>query len=418
MKRFSELPAWLRWSLYAAVGVLLLTVVQTLEGTDRLTSVTSSQSMLRWAIPILLAGLGGLYSERAGVVNIGLEGMMILGTWFGAWGAITYGAWWGIVAGIVGGALGGLLHAVATVTFGVDHIISGVAVNILAPGITRFLSSEILTNIPGGSITQSPRVPGVGSATIPFLAGGTIGNWTTPDLFGWLGTQKWFFISNFANLLKGVMTRVSWVTVIALLLVPLSAWLLWRTRFGLRLRICGERPEAGEAQGVDVYRYKYIGVVISGALAGMAGAFIASPELSGIYLEGQTTGRGFIGLAALIFGNWRPIGVIGGALLFGYPFGIGLRDLDGSASHALILVNAIGLAAVAIWAFTRSKRTDTVLALVLSGIFALWYITTDVVPDVWINILPFVIVLLVLIFFAQRLRPPAADGLSYRKGQT
>jgi simple sugar transport system permease protein len=418
MKFFAALPAWLRWALYAAVGVLLLTVVQGFEGTDRLTSVTSSQSMLRWAIPILLAGLGGLYSERAGVVNIGLEGMMILGTWFGAWGAITYGPWWGIVAGIIGGALGGLLHAVATVTFGVDHIISGVAVNILAPGITRFLSSEILTNIPGGSITQSPRVPGVGSATVPFLAGGTIGNWTTPDLFGWLGTQQWFFVSDVANILKGVMTRVSWVTVIAVLLVPLTAWLLWRTRFGLRLRICGERPEAGEAQGIDVYRYKYIGVVISGALAGMAGAFIASPELSGIYLEGQTTGRGFIGLAALIFGNWRPIGVLGGALLFGYPFGIGLRDLDGSASHGLILVNAIGLAAVALWALRRSKRTDTVLALVLSGIFAFWYITTDVVPDVWINILPFVIVLLVLIFFAQRLRPPAADGLPYRKGQT
>jgi simple sugar transport system permease protein len=418
MKFVAALPAWLRWALYAAVGVLLLTVVQGFEGTDRLTSVTSSQSMLRWAIPILLAGLGGLYSERAGVVNIGLEGMMILGTWFGAWGAITYGPWWGIVAGIIGGALGGLLHAVATVTFGVDHIISGVAVNILAPGITRFLSSEILTNIPGGSITQSPRVPGVGSATVPFLAGGTIGNWTTPDLFGWLGTQQWFFVSDVANILKGVMTRVSWVTVIAVLLVPLTAWLLWRTRFGLRLRICGERPEAGEAQGIDVYRYKYIGVVISGALAGMAGAFIASPELSGIYLEGQTTGRGFIGLAALIFGNWRPIGVLGGALLFGYPFGIGLRDLDGSASHGLILVNAIGLAAVAFWAFTRSRRTDTVLAVALSGIFALWYFTTDVVPDVWINILPFVIVLLVLIFFAQRLRPPAADGLSYRKGQT
>ena len=418
MKFFAALPAWLRWALYAAVGVLLLTVVQGFEGTDRLTSVTSAQSMLRWAIPILLAGLGGLYSERAGVVNIGLEGMMILGTWFGAWGAITYGPWWGIVAGIIGGALGGLLHAVATVTFGVDHIISGVAVNILAPGITRFLSSEILTNLPGGSITQSPRVPGVGSATVPFLAGGTIGNWTTPDLFGWLGRQQWFFVSDVANILKGVMTRVSWVTVIAVLLVPLTAWLLWRTRFGLRLRICGERPEAGEAQGIDVYRYKYIGVVISGALAGMAGAFIASPELSGIYLEGQTTGRGFIGMAALIFGNWRPIGVLGGALLFGYPFGIGLRDLDGSASHGLILVNAIGLAAVAIWALRRSRRTDTVLALALSGTFALWYFTTDVVPDVWINILPFVIVLLVLIFFAQRLRPPAADGLSYRKGQT
>lgn len=418
MSRLANLPAWLRWGLYAAVGVLLLTVVQGFDNTDRLTSVTSSQSMLRWAIPILLAGLGGLYSERAGVVNIGLEGMMILGTWFGAWGAITFGPWWGVVAGIVGGALGGLLHALATVTFGVDHIISGVAINILAPGITRFLSSEILTTIPGGSITQSPRVPGVGSVTIPFLAGGNIGGWSSPDVLGWLGGQGWFFISDAANLAKGLVTRVSWITVLALILVPLTAWLVWRTRFGLRLRICGESPAAGEAQGIDVYRYKYIGVIISGALAGLAGAFIVSPELSGIYLEGQTTGRGFIGLAALIFGNWRPFGVLGGALLFGYPFGVGLRDLDGSASHSLILVNAIGLAAVSVWALRRSKRGDAALAAGLSALFAIWYFSTDVVPDVWINILPFVIVLLVLIFFAQRLRPPAADGLPYRKGQT
>jgi simple sugar transport system permease protein len=214
-----------------------------------------------------------------------------------------------------------------------------------------------------------------------------------------------------------MVSRVSHVTLIALALVPLTAWLLWRTRFGLRLRICGERPEAGESQGVNVYRYKYIGVIISGALAGLAGAFIASPELSGIYLQGQTTGRGFIGLAALIFGNWRPYGVLGGALLFGYPFGIGLRDLTGAASHSLILVNAIGLAGVAIWASTRGRRTDAVLAGLLSAGAAFWYFSTQFVPDVWKDVLPFVLVLLVLIFFAQRLRPPAADGLRYRKGE-
>lgn len=122
---------------YAAFGVLVLTIVQSLDDTDRLTATSSSQSMLRWAVPILLAGLGGLFSERAGIVNIGLEGMMILGTWFGAWGGFTFGAWWGIVLGLLGGALGGLLHAISTVTFGVDHVISGVAVNILAPGIAR-----------------------------------------------------------------------------------------------------------------------------------------------------------------------------------------------------------------------------------------------------------------------------------------
>ena len=156
-----------------------------------------------------------------------------------------------------------------------------------------------------------------------------------------------------------MVSRVSHITLFALALVP-SRDGQWRTRFGLRLRICGERPGAGESQGINVYRYKYIGVLISGALAGLAGAFIASPELSGIYLQGQTNGRGFIGMAALIFGNWRPFGVLGGALLFGYPFGIGLRDLSGAASHSLILVNAIGLAGVAIWAMTRGKRTDAV----------------------------------------------------------
>lgn len=411
-------PAWLRWSMYAAFGVLVLTIVQNLDDTDRLTATSSSQSMLRWAVPILLAGLGGLFSERAGIVNIGLEGMMILGTWFGAWGGFTFGAWWGIVLGLLGGALGGLLHAISTVSFGVDHVISGVAVNILAPGVTRFLSSEIFTGVSGGSITQSPRVPGVGNVTFAFLAGGNLGTWQTPNLLGWIADKDWFFVSDLASLGLGLVNRVSHVTVIALVLVPFTAWLLWRTRFGLRLRICGERPEAGESQGINVYRYKYIGVVVSGALAGMAGAFIASPELSGIYLEGQTNGRGFIGLAALIFGNWRPFGVLGGALLFGYPFGIGLRDLDGAASHSLILVNAIGLAGVAIWALIRGKRTDAVLAAVLSGGAALWYFSTQFVPDVWKDILPFVVVLLVLIFFAQRLRAPAADGLRYRKGET
>ena len=124
----------LRWML-AALGVILaLSVVQELarpETTDLVSSGTA-EATLRRAVPILLAGLGGIWAERAGVVNIGLEGMMVLGTWFGAWGALEFGPWWGLVIGIAGGATGGLLHAVATVNFGVDHIISGVAVNLIA----------------------------------------------------------------------------------------------------------------------------------------------------------------------------------------------------------------------------------------------------------------------------------------------
>lgn len=418
MRWIRDLPAWARWASYAAAGIFVLTLVQGFDDTERLTAVSSSQSMLRWGVPILLAGLGGLFSERAGVVNIGLEGMMILGTWFGAWGAVNYGAWWGLLAGLLGGSLGGLLHAVATVQFGVDHIISGVAVNILAPGITRFLSSEIFADYAGGSITQSPRVPGVGRFTFPVLAGGDVGGWNSPDLLGRLGRQDWFFASDAADLARGLVTQVSLVTIIAIALVPISTWVLWRTRFGLRLRICGERPEAGESQGINVYRYKYIGVTISGALAGLGGAFIASPELSGIYLEGQTTGRGFIGLAALIFGNWQPVGVLGGALLFGYPFGLGLRDLGGAASHSLLLVNAIALVGIALWSLSRGRRRNAVLAGALCALAAAWYFASETVPDWWVNILPFVIVLLVLVFFAQRLRMPAADGQRYRKGET
>lgn len=415
MNALLRLPAPVRFVAYALVGVFVLTLVQGAADADGLTSISASQSMLRWAMPIMLAGLGGLYAERSGVVNIGLEGMMILGTWFAAWGAINYGPWWGLLIGILGGALGGLLHAVATITFGVDHIISGVAINILAPGTTRFLSSEIFANIKGGSVTQSPRVPGVGRVTAPILAGGSFFGWDSPDMLGRLGRWDWFFVSDLARLLRGLMTELSLLTIISLALVPFSAWLLWRTRFGLRLRICGERPEAGESQGIDVYRYKYIAVIISGALAGMGGAFIASPELSGIYLEGQTTGRGFIGLAALIFGNWVPIGVLGGALLFGYPFGIGLRDLDGSASRALLLLNAIALGCVAVWAVRGKRTVDAGIGVGLGVLSLLWYLTADSVPDWWTNVFPYVIVLVVLFFFAQRLRPPAAAGLRYRR---
>lgn len=417
-RRISRMPAWARWSFSTAAGVLLLAIVQSFDETDRLTSTSATQLMLRWGTPILLAGLGGLFAERAGVVNIGLEGMMILGTWFGAWGAVEYGAWWGILLGALGGAIGGLLHAIATVSFGVDHIVSGVAINILAPGATRFLSSEVFANMEGGSITESPSVPGHGKFTMPFLAGGDLGSWSSPDWLGSLGERNWPFVSDVAELAKGLLTQVSYVVIIALALVPLSAWVLWRTRFGLRLRVCGEMPLAGESQGVDIYRYKYIGIVISGALAGLAGAFIASPELGSKYSEGQTNGRGFIGLASLIFGNWRPSGILGGAMLFGYPFGIGLRDREGAASHALLLAITVGLVCLAAWSWIRGKRVDTAIALVLAVLSAVWYFASDSVPDWWINILPFVIVLVVLVFFAQRLRMPAADGQRYRRGGT
>ena len=412
MSRLTTMPAWARWMIYAALGVFLLTVVQSISDTERLTQVATSREMLRWAVPIFLAGLGGLFSERAGVVNIGLEGMLILGMWFGAWGSIEYGPWWGLVIGVLGGMIGGLLHAIATVTFQVDHIISGVAINILAPAITRYLSEEVW-----GSPTTSPRTTAVGDWDVPFLAGGTIFGWESPDWLLTISQWEWWYISDLAQLSRGLLRGTSWVSIIAVMLVPFTVWLIWRTRFGLRLRICGEKPSAGEAQGIDIIRYKYVAVIISGGLAGLGGAFI-STELSGLFQGGNSAGRGFIGLAALIFGNWRPGGVLLGALLFGYVFGLDLKDLDGTASHAMLLVNAIALTGVAVWAFTRRRIADTIIAAVLGVGAFFWWIVADTVPSWWSNTLPYVIVLLVLVFFAQRLRMPVSLGQPYRKGET
>ncbi len=435
------LPAWARWSGAATLGVLVLTLVQMVSDTSLLTDEGTSRAMVRWAIPILLAGLGGLFSERAGVVNIGLEGMMILGTWFGAWGALQWDSpWAGLLAGLIGGALGGLLHAIATVTFGVDQIVSGVAINILAPGLTRYMAERVFSGRPGGSVSQSPRVDGFDKFTVPGIA----------NLLGWIRDGDIFLISDGAGLLRGLVAGVSLFTLLALLCVPFSAWLLMRTRVGLRIRICGENPTAGESLGINVFRHKYLAVVISGAFAGLAGAYIVL-ELAGLYRGGQTTGRGFIALAALIFGNWRALGVLAGAMLFSYPFGLALVDFDsegsGVATRGLLLVIAIGLfaTAVGLGRSTRNARrpeldaADTgsptgsyvrmlqslgttengrlsLLAAGLGLISLIWYLATDAAPTWLPNTMPYVLVLLVLVFAAQRLRPPKAVGIPFRKG--
>ncbi len=419
LERFRALPAWARYAAAAALGILVLAIVQALEpgGLERLTSQNASGAMLRWGVPILLAGLGGLYSERAGIVNIGLEGMMILGTWFGAYGVLVGGPWVGLLYGLLGGAFGGLIHAVATVTFGVDHIVSGVAINLLAPGLVRFISGEVMVNYSGGSITQSPGVEGLGTVTVPVVAGGDLFGWDSPDLLGAVDRWDVFFISDVAGFLRGFVADVNIFTLLALAAVPATAWLVWRTRFGLRLRIAGEHPVAGESLGVNIYWQKYKGVLISGALSGLGGAFIAM-ELTGFYREGQTQGRGFIGLAALIFGNWRPGGILVAAFLFGYPFGTALRDLDGRSTHALLLVISIALGVIFVVSIRRERRFDAVLAASISTGFLVWYLLTDAAPDWLPNTLPFATVLIVLLFAIQRLRMPAADGMPYRRGDT
>lgn len=408
LSRYQALPAWIRFPLLTVIGIFVLATAEALEDGSgaRLTSDGAAQFMLKWSVPILLTGLGGLFAERAGVVNIGLEGMMVLGTWFGAWGTLEYGPWIGVVIGLLGGALGGLLHAVATVSFGVDHIISGVAINILAPALSRFLSTELWQNP-----TQSPNVDALPRVTVPFLAGGA----DTPDALGRLDDEHIFLISDVAGFARGLMSQLSLFTVIALALVPITTYVLWRTRFGLRLRIAGEHPLAGESLGVHIVRQKYVAVILSGALAGLGGAFMAM-ELSGFFQEGQTGGRGFIGLAALIFGNWRPAGVLLAAFLFAYPFGLSRLDLDGTSTHAMMLVVAFALALVTVWAFSVGRRIHAVVACVLSAGMLAWYLSSETAPKWFTNTLPYALVLLVLVFAAQRLRPPKAAGQVYRPG--
>jgi general nucleoside transport system permease protein len=405
-----RLSPW--WLLVGVAAVLfLLSLLQLVTGARDLASSGALSATMVATVPIALAGLGGLWCERAGVVNIGLEGMMILGTYGAGLFGYHFGGWAGVAGAVAFGVLGGLIHAVATVLFGVDHIISGVAINILAPGLARFLSTEVFNNP-----TQSPDVGGLGHFTMPVLAGGSFFGADTPNALGDIVQRDIFFVSDVAAVLRGLVTGLSLFTLIALAIVPLTSWLVWKTRFGLRLRIAGENPTAGESLGVNIYLQKYIGVIISGALAGLGGTFIAM-ELAGFFQEGQTQGRGFIGLAALIFGNWRPFGVLYGALLFGYPFGISLLDLDGQSTHALLLVLAIAFAGVAFWAFRRNRRSDTILATSLSIGMLIWYLFSDTAPDWLPNTMPYAIVLLTLVFASQRLRPPAADGLPYRKGE-
>jgi general nucleoside transport system permease protein len=404
-----------RFVLMPLGALLALAVVAEITGARELTSPGTWGAAFRLAVPILLAGLGGLFAERVGVINIGLEGMMILGTWFGAWAAWMYGPWWGVLAALIGGALGGLLHAVATVHFGVDHIISGVAINILAAGVARFLSVVTYVGVVGGGATQSPRFAGrIVTVNLPFVAGGNLFGWQSPDLFGWVARRQWLFASDVAALGRGLTSNVSLLAVLAVALVPLAWWVLWRSPVGLRMRSVGEHPEAAESLGVSVYSMKYLGLTISGALAGLGGGFLVL-EAAGIYREMQTGGRGFIGLAAMIFGNWRPSGVLVAAGLFGYADALRLRQEV--AVHGLLLLAGGALIAVALWALYRRRPVKAgVLGLVGTG-FLVWWATTETVPREFVFFTPYVVTLIVLAFAAQHLRPPAAIGRPYRKRQ-
>ncbi|MET0931451.1 MAG: ABC transporter permease [Aeromicrobium sp.] len=391
------------WLYIGLIGIAVVSFVRIVTDTNDLTGAGTIRAAIIATCPILAAALGGLWAERAGVVNIGLEGQMILGTWGAAFFTYHYGPWVGIIGAALLGLIGGLLHAVATVTFGVDHIVSGVAINLIGAGAATYLAEAVFPDYEGGGPRQLNGLEAPAQITIPGVS----------DLANTIADKHWFFVSDVASFIQALTTNISTLSLFVFALVIISAVVLWRTSFGLRLRSCGENPQAAETLGVNVYLYKYIAVLISGALAGIGGGFLALVSSSG-FSTGQTGGRGYIGLAAMIFGNWRPGGLLAGALTFGYTDSLRLRDTD--SVHALLLLVGIGLLAFAAVRALRQQVRGAVVMAVIGAVVLAWFLSTDSVPREFTVMTPYITTLFVLALGAQRLRMPAADGKPYRKG--
>lgn len=400
MKSLFKSPA--RITLMIAGLFFVLSLVERLTGASDISSPGTSGATLRFAIPLLMAGLGGLWAERAGVINIGLEGMMIVGTWTAAWFGYLHGPLVGFVAAAIFGLASGFFHAILTVKIGIDQAVSGLAINLIAAGGARYLSGIFFPPV-GGDRTVSPPVDSFPTFTVPVIA----------PLLEKIDAQNIFFISNLAGVLDGLVKDVSLVTIALLLLVPLTSWILWRSKFGLRMRFSGENPMAAESLGINVYRIRYIAISVSGMLASLGGAYL-SLVASSVYREGQTAGRGFIGLATVIFGNWKPGGVFAGSILFGFTDALRVRQSESVMS--LIMVAGIVATILAIF-YSINRRWKPGLISGVLALVALWiHQRVDVIPQEFVTVFPNFATLIVLTFLAQRLTPPAMAGMPYRRG--
>jgi general nucleoside transport system permease protein len=286
------------WGAIAAgvIGVgLAVLAVQSSEGNlNQVFDASLIASMLVFATPLTFGAIGGMFSERSGVVNVALEGMMLMGAFFGIYGADKTGSWFlGILIAMLSGALLALVHAFFAIHLRADQIVGGIAINFLALGITGYFFFQLYH---GANISANiPRIPNV---SIP-----------------WVKDQ------GFIGPAFGDLNLLIWV---AIALVPLSYVVMFKTPIGLRIRACGEHPRAADTVGINVYAIRYASVVTSGMLAALGGVFL-SVGFVGTFNENMTDGRGFIALAALIFGNWRPFGAFGAALLFGFSTALAFR---------------------------------------------------------------------------------------------
>lgn len=400
LKSLFKSPA--RIAIFVASLFLIISLVERLTGATDISSPGTSGATLRFAIPLLMAGLGGLWAERAGVINIGLEGMMIVGTWTGAWFGYLHGPLMGFVAAAIFGLASGFFHAILTVKIGIDQAVSGLAINLIAAGGARYLSGIFFPPV-GGDRTVSPPADSFPTFTIPGIA---------PFLES-IYSKNIFFISNLAGVLNGLTKDISLVTVAFLLLVPITSWILWRSKFGLRMRFSGENPMAAESLGINVYRIRYIAVSVSGMFASLGGAYLALVA-SSVYREGQTAGRGFIGLATVIFGNWRPGGVFAGSILFGFTDALRVRQNESVMS--LIVVGGIVAFVLALF-YTISRRWKPAAISAVIALVIFWiHQSIDAIPQEFVTAFPYFATLIVLTYLAQRLTPPAMAGMPYRRG--
>ena len=272
---------------------------------------------LRLSVPLGFAALGGLWSERSGVLNIGLEGMLLSGAFAAAWGTFSTGnPWVGVLMALLTGAGTGLVHAGLCVSLQVNQLVSGLAINLTASGLTAFLSRLVFQE------DAIKRLPHLSQIVVPGL--------------------------NSLPLLGPLLFQQDLLVYGLLLLIPLSSYLLFQTSFGLALRAVGEYPRAADTAGIQVLRVRYLSVMLSGALAGLAGAYLTLVQV-GFFTEDMSAGRGFIALAALIFGRWHPIGTALACLLFGATEALQLRiqTFNLNIPYQFLIMLPYGIALVA-----------------------------------------------------------------------
>jgi ABC-type uncharacterized transport system permease subunit len=314
----------LGWGAIAsgAIGIGL-GILATRSGNENLNTVFRADliaSMFVFSTPLIFAGVGGMFSERSGVVNIGLEGMMLMGAFWAVYGADKTGSWLGgILVAMLAGGLMALVHAFFAIQLRADQIVGGTAVNFLAIGITGYFFFQLY---------HGQDVP-VGISTIPSVRIPYVEHW------------------HFLGPAVGHLNLMIWLSF---LLVVVSYFVVFKTPIGLRIRACGEHPRAADTVGINVYAVRYGCVVLSGVLAALGGAYLSIGFGGGSFTDNMTAGRGFIALAALIFGNWRPFGTFYAALLFGFSTALAYRlpvYSDSAATLFQVLPYVLTLIAVA-----------------------------------------------------------------------